>query len=195
MKPLLMLFVKNPVLGKVKARLAVSIGAEMALEIYQRLLFYTAKITASVSVPKLVFYSDFIPESDNSFPDSYFQKTLQKGENLGERMKNAFASTFAEGFEPVIIIGSDCPQITPDILLKAFESLAQNDAVIGPATDGGYYLLGMKRLIPEVFEHKSWSTDTVLPDTLADLDKLRLTYTLLPTLSDIDEEKDLALLA
>lgn len=189
-----MLFVKNPIVGKVKTRLAVSIGAEKALEVYQQLLTYTAGVTVAVPQAKCVFYSDFIPESDLFFPDADFQKAIQMGADLGERMKNAFADAFLQGADSVLIIGSDCPQITPDLLLMAFESLICNDAVIGPATDGGYYLLGMKRLIPDLFAYKKWSTDTVLADTLTDLDRLRLTYTLLPTLSDVDEAKDLALM-
>lgn len=189
-----MIFVKNPVLGKVKTRLAKTIGDAQALHVYQNLLRFTSDVSKPLVQDKQVFYSDFLPKEDILFEDYFFQKAVQQGNDLGERMKNAFKNSFEQGFDSVIIIGSDCPQITTELLQDAFEALKNYPVVLGPATDGGYYLLGMNEYIVQVFENKIWSTATVLEDTLKDLNNLGIDYTLLPMLTDIDEEKDLNLL-
>jgi rSAM/selenodomain-associated transferase 1 len=119
---------------------------------------------------------------------------VQTGDDLGERMKNAFATAFVEGFEKVVIIGSDCPQLTSMHIQEAFDLLSNYDIIIGPAVDGGYYLLGMKRLISEVFINKIWSSDQVFMQTMADIEHLHLSYYLLETLRDIDTEEDLNIL-
>jgi uncharacterized protein len=195
MKQLLMIFAKNPMLGKVKTRLARDIGEAKALEVYLKLLTHTSIISSAIPQDKRVFYSDFIPELDVYFDKTHFQKRLQVGDTLGNRMKNAFADSFADGYSSVVIIGSDCPELNQDILLSAFELFSNYDVVIGPATDGGYYLLGTRLWLPEIFENKNWSTETVLSDTIQDLNRLNIKYALLPYLSDVDEEKDLTLMA
>ena len=192
-KTLLMIFIKNPVKGKVKTRLAKTIGEEKALSVYLQLLTHTCKETIQTEGVKKVFYSDKIEEKD-LWDSAYFGKCVQEGNDLGERMYNAFRLGFAEGFTKIVIIGSDCPELSSDIIATAFSKLIENDFVIGPATDGGYYLLGMKKLAKEIFENKTWSTATVLQDTIDDLDKMKSSYYLLPVLSDVDEEKDLEFL-
>lgn len=187
---LLIIFYRNPELGKVKTRLAASIGDEKALAVYLKLSSHTRLITESLSIDKLVSYSDFIDHEDN-WVATYFKKDLQNGRDLGERMKNAFASGFAQGYQKIVIIGTDCFELTPEIVTQSFERLDHHDAVIGPALDGGYYLLGTKKLIPEIFRNKSWSTESVCLETMRDFDRLGLVYTLSPPLRDVDEVKDL----
>jgi len=189
----LLILVRNPELGKVKTRLAATIGDENALKIYQELLRHTLKVTKNLAVRKQLFYADYVPEQD-IWPIGNYEKHLQENGDLGQRMQNAFAQAFAGGAKKVIVIGSDCYELTQTILEEAFNKLLRNDAVIGPATDGGYYLLGFSRLNPTVFEHKSWSTNSVYHETCADLKKAGMSFSVLPILSDVDEEADLGLL-
>lgn len=190
---LLMVFAKNPELGKVKTRLARTIGDQKALEIYLKLLEHTYAIANKTFADKAIFYSNKIEEFD--ILDYYkFPKFLQKGDDLGERMDRAFGEAFGQHYEKVVIIGSDCYDLTSDIVEDAFALLNDHNVVIGPALDGGYYLLGMDRHYSHLFRGKKWSTPDVLLDTILDAKKLKLSYSLLPTLSDIDEEKDLGVL-
>ena len=189
----LIIFVKNPELGKVKTRLAQTIGNEQALDIYLRLLDHTKNISAKVAANRAVYYTDFIDTND-LWPENQFRKYLQTGNDLGERMKNAFANAFTEGFEKIVIIGSDCPQLTSAHIEEAFDLLHKHDIIIGPAVDGGYYLLGMSQLILELFTNKVWSSPQVLQQTLADIERLNLSHYLLETLRDIDTEEDLNIL-
>jgi uncharacterized protein len=182
----LIIFVKNPVPGKVKTRLARSIGDEPAAEVYRQLLLHTKSITQQLKVDKLVYYADDIAEND-LWESSAYQKRQQQGENLGERMASAFAACFDAGYRQVVIIGSDCAEITAAHVEQAFAALNTNDVVIGPATDGGYYLLGMKKLNQRLFENIPWSTDAVMSSTLQKVNELGLNYLLIETLSDIDD--------
>lgn len=192
MKRLLIIFYRNPELGKVKSRLADTIGEERALAIYLMMSAHTRKISLPVKVDRVVYYSRFIDTEDNWLKND-FQKRLQHGEDLGEKMKKAFEESFDSGYESVCIIGTDCLELTEEILIRAFEILNHEDAVLGPAADGGYYLLGMNRFILEVFDNKKWSTDSVCNDTIEDFKRLAYRYQLLPTLHDIDNENDLPL--
>jgi uncharacterized protein len=192
-RKLLLIFVKNPVPGKVKTRLARTIGETKALYVYNQLLDYTASITREVQADKAVFYSDFL-DSKDIWPDEIYLKQVQQGHDLGQRMQQAFCWAFGQLYEQVVIIGSDCPQLTSAIIHQAFEALNTAEVAIGPAADGGYYLLGLKRNIPQLFTNKTWSSPTVFAATLADLQALRAPYTLLPVLQDIDRAEDLFLL-
>jgi rSAM/selenodomain-associated transferase 1 len=187
---LLMIFVKNPVLGKVKTRLAATVGPERALEIYLKLLEYTNKITLDLSVDKAVFYSDEIEQGD-LWDGNAYQKQLQSQGDLGYRLKSAFEWGFQAGYGKICVIGSDCYELTPDIIMESFRELKTYDAVLGPARDGGYYLLGLKALQPEYFQDKSWGTDAVAAATLKDFQSLGINYSLLRPLTDVDVEQDL----
>jgi len=189
-KNLLIIFYRNPELGKVKSRLAVTIGEERALAIYLLMSAHARTTALAIPADKVVYYSRFIDSEDNWLNDD-FQKRLQHGDDLGEKMKNAFDESLKSGYESVCIIGTDCLELTKDILKDAFESLKHQDAVIGPAADGGYYLLGMNRMIPELFGNKKWSTSTVCEDTIEDLKLLQRSYHLLAVLHDVDNESDL----
>ncbi len=189
-KNALIIFVKNPIKGQVKTRLAETVGDEKALEIYNYLLQKTLDIVTNVNCRKFIYYSEKIVKND-IWKGSEFEKKLQKGNNLGERMLNAFTEVFEiEGIKNVAIIGSDCPSLPPSFIENAFEELRYNSFVLGPAYDGGYYLLAMRQLRYEVFEKIIWSGPTVLGDTIKIINKLVKTHFLLPPLADIDTIED-----
>lgn len=188
--PLLIIFYRNPELGKVKSRLAATMGESKALAIYLLLSAHVREVTASIGADKVVYYSNYI-DSEDGWPNDVYLKRLQSGDGLGNRMKAAFEESFDGGYQEVIIIGTDCLELTSEILNAAFNELKTHDVVIGPAKDGGYYLLGMKRFHPTFFENKIWSTDSVFTDTMHDIKRLKLTYHELPVISDVDEETDL----
>lgn len=184
----LLTFIKNPEKGKVKTRLAATVGEDMALKIYLELLRHTKEIASQVPAQRFVFYSQFIDINDQ-WSTSDFIKKLQHGEDLGEKMSNAFKEVLQNSGKAVII-GSDCASLTSSIIKEAFRLLDQSDFVLGPAMDGGYYLLGMKKFHPEVFQDIIWSTENVASDTIQKFDTLGKSYSLLPLLSDIDYEED-----
>lgn len=177
-------------MGKVKTRLAASIGPVRALEIYHKLLQKTSEITRKLSFDKVVFYSDFIDKDDLWGPEAY-QKQLQATGDLGERIATAFNWGFNSDYQHICVIGSDCFELSSTIIEEGFTTLESYDAVMGPSRDGGYYLLGMNQMHPEIFRRKQWGTDSVAADTIEDFKSLRLTYSLLRPLNDIDVEEDL----
>ena len=186
-KSLLLVFAKNPTLGKVKTRLAKSIGEEKALGIYKALLKKTASVLKTLEVDIHLYYSDYI-EKDDFFSTVATQKKTQIGKQLGERMSNAFRESLIS-YDKVVIIGTDLWTLeTPDIK-NAFKALEHHAAVIGPSTDGGYYLLGLTEVIPQIFINKQWGTSSVLPNTLRDLKSVK--HHLLPEKNDIDTFSDL----
>jgi rSAM/selenodomain-associated transferase 1 len=187
-KNLLLIFTRNPELGKAKTRLAKTIGDKAALTIYKHLLNHTKKVTENLPCDKAVYYSVKVRKND-IWESNMYQKHQQFGVDLGRRMQNAFQNSFYEGYKKVIIIGSDLIDLSEKIIEEAFIKLETNDVVIGPAEDGGYYLLGMKNLQPDIFENKDWGTSSVRKDTLLDL-KNKKTH-LLEELNDIDVYEDL----
>jgi rSAM/selenodomain-associated transferase 1 len=188
-KETLIVFVKNPEKGKVKTRLASVAGDEAALRIYCLLLEKTRSAALGVPCSRLLCYSDYIPVADE-WPDTAFRKAVQSPGDLGQRMASAFGEAFCSGAHKAVIIGSDCPDLDAALIRNAFAALDCTDFVVGPACDGGYYLLGMKYLVPEVFQGIPWSTASVADDTLRLIRSLGMNYTLLPRLSDIDEYED-----
>jgi hypothetical protein len=187
-KKLLLVFTRNPELGKVKTRLAKKVGAETALKIYTFLLERTRDIAAKVASDKAVYYSVKIREND-IWDATIFQKHQQFGEDLGLRMLHAFKNGFKAGYEKVMIIGSDLYDLTAETIENAFIALENNEVVIGPAEDGGYYLLGMNSLEEKIFKNKDWGTETVRKDTLEDLKDKKVF--LLGELNDIDIFEDI----
>lgn len=186
----LIVFVKNPEKGKVKTRLARTVGDDAALKWYLHMLNHTRETTLQVEAHRYLFYSQFVDEQDD-WPAEAFDKRVQIAGELGEKMKHAFRKAFAEGHGKVVIVGSDCLDLRKHHLEEAVAALDQKDFVIGPAEDGGYYLLGMRKFQPQVFDGKTWSTESVLPDTLADIKEMNAEVHLLQTLSDVDFEEDL----
>lgn len=189
-KQLLMVFTKNPELGNCKTRLASTIGDEAALNVYTQLLDYTADFAKKVNAEKSVYYSKVIQKNDR-WDESIFHKKIQVHGNLGVKMATAFKENFDAGFEKILIIGSDCAEINEDDIHNAFQALDESEVVIGPAIDGGYYLLGMRAFIPSLFQDKSWSTPDLINETISTLKKQQISFSLLKEKSDIDFEEDL----
>ncbi len=185
---LLLIFTRNPELGKVKTRLAKGVGQENALTIYKQLLQHTHDVVIQNTCVKRVGYSVKVRDND-IWKATNFEKFAQQGDDLGERMLLAFTKAFADGYKRVIIIGSDLYDLQSHHIEEAFIALTTHEAVIGPAKDGGYYLLGMQHLISSVFKQKEWGSDTVLENTLKDLKPY--TVHTLEELNDIDFAEDL----
>jgi rSAM/selenodomain-associated transferase 1 len=135
-----------------------------------------------------VYYSVKI-RSNDIWDSKNYQKNQQVGEDLGIRMQNAFKNGFDAGYKKVVIIGSDLYDLTSENIEKAFTELDNNDVVLGPAEDGGYYLLGMNLLHSTIFKNKKWGTQTVRKDTLTDLKDKKVH--LLEELNDIDIFEDI----
>lgn len=185
----LIIFVKNAELGKVKTRLAKTVGNQKALEIYQQLLAFTRDVTRKIPVEKQVWYSSYLEQCDPVFSNGYSAKVQAKGD-LGDKMKEAFSQAFEGGSERVVIIGSDCAELDGALIKEAFEKLQTNDVVIGPAQDGGYYLLGMNGFYSELFDDIEWSTNSVFTQTRNKVDQMQLACFELKVLSDVDNAED-----
>ncbi|MFB9057435.1 TIGR04282 family arsenosugar biosynthesis glycosyltransferase [Mariniflexile ostreae] len=186
-KELLIIFVKNITLGKVKTRLAKTIGNEAAFEVYSALVEVTEQATQHINKDKWVCFSNTIVDSKWIG----YTKSVQQGNDLGERMKNAFKKGFEAGYERIVLIGSDLPDISKDHIQEAFEKLEDHKAVFGPAEDGGYYLVGLRDMHTFIFENKPWSTPNLLQETLLELNQNHIKFTTLVTLNDIDTFEDL----
>jgi rSAM/selenodomain-associated transferase 1 len=191
--PALIVFVKNPQAGRVKTRIAADAGPEKALEIYLELLDITRSQALSFDSGRYIFYSDHIDDQD-AWSDQ-FSRHLQDGSDLGERMFNAFFKIFSS-LPPdekckVILMGSDCPFINATLLEQASTQLDEADCVIGPAVDGGYYLIGFS-VMPDkrIFSGISWSTSSVYSNTIKKLAETKYSFSVLPMLSDVDTLAD-----
>ena len=186
-KTLLIVFVKNIKLGKVKTRLAKTIGNEAAFTVYKELVKVTENATKKVDTIRHIYFSDVVIDSkwSNDF------KTVQQGDDLGERMQHAFQQGFDQDYERIVLIGSDLPNISAQIIEKGFDALNNNQVVFGPAEDGGYYLIGLSKMLPSIFRNKPWSTDNLLNLTLEELKQQNIDVSLIDTLNDIDTFEDL----
>lgn len=190
----ILVFQKNLIAGRTKTRLAATIGNEKALFVYKQLISITTNVLINLPFDKLIYYSEFIPLDIEDKEIETAAKTLvlvQHGNDLGARMLNSFSDQFKIGYSRLIIIGTDCPGLNSELLLNAFNALEGHDIVIGPAADGGYYLLGMSKLYPELFEGVEWSTSEVYGQTVDIISKLGLSFSLMPVLRDLDNEDDL----
>jgi rSAM/selenodomain-associated transferase 1 len=184
----LLIFIRTPELGKVKTRLAKTIGNEKALVVYNDLLLHTMIETRAIKSDKFVFYDASINDNDIWSTECY-KKKIQSDGDLGQRMQDAFETLFKMGYQNCVIVGSDLFDLKASIIETAFEKLVTHEVVIGPAEDGGYYLLGLKRNNPLIFQNKNWGTDTVFKATMKDLKGHQIS--LLETLNDIDTFEDL----
>ncbi|MFC1616979.1 TIGR04282 family arsenosugar biosynthesis glycosyltransferase [Candidatus Margulisiibacteriota bacterium] len=189
-KQALIIFMKYPESGKVKTRLAKDIGAQKACEIYKKLISKTFEISRGVKADKLVFINNEnkISECKKIFREN-FSWYSQIGNDLGQKMANAFKQVFELGYSKVIIIGSDCLHLTADIIENAFQIVKKQKIVIGPASDGGYYLIGFNsnNFEKSYFEGIDWSTNKVYNQTIK---KIKV-FTKLDTLNDLDTFEDL----
>jgi len=188
MKTLLIVFSKAAVAGKVKTRLAKSIGTNGALWVYNTLLNHTSSVSKNSKITTAVFENIQSQKNKEIFSHAvYFQ--LQQGKDLGEKMSSAFDWAFEKGYEKVILLGSDLGSLNEKIVLEAETALVENEYVIGPTYDGGYYLIGMKKPSPHLFKEIPWSTEKVLEQTLKTVAPSAFYF--LELANDIDEFKDL----
>ncbi len=185
--PLVVVFVKNITLGTVKTRLAKTIGDIGAFKVYSELVKVTEKATRNLDYDIKIYYSNTVAESH--WPNE--NKTVQQGEDLGEKMYNAFNDGFKAGYKKIVLIGSDLPTITSSHIKDGINSLDDTESVFGPAEDGGYYLIGLRSMVPEIFQNKPWSQNHLLKTTLHELQKLNVSVSTLETLNDIDTYEDL----
>src|SRR4030095_16841666 len=181
----LIIFLRFPERGKVKTRLAETAGDDTALKVYQELSAITLHLAASLFIPTYLFYENRLP--DELIPSFHYLQQIEG--DLGEKIVAAFDNVL-QLHQKAIIIGSDCPEITPADILHAIHLLDRNEIVIGPTVDGGYYLLGCKEKVPALFESIEWSTSVVFQQTIEKIEEQGFTYSLLRTLSDIDTEDD-----
>lgn len=183
----LMIFAKKPEWGKVKTRLAKSIGNDEALIVYEKLVAYTQKVVLASEVKGVVYYADQIVIEEDGWGN--VRKDQQVSGDLGQRIKAAFDTELAR-YSKVCIIGTDCAELTPDHVNTAFHQLDHYDYVLGPANDGGYYLLGMKQPCDALFQGIDWSTSRVFSQTMGIIKSLDQTCYLLPELIDVDTLED-----
>lgn len=183
-------FLKYPAPGEVKTRLAETIGDEKAAECYRNLAELALARTMAPALYRRILYispGERIRDFVRWLPDETFQP--QRGETLGLRMADAIARLLSIG-ERAVIIGTDVPDISREHVAEAFAAMESSDLVLGPAHDGGYYLIGMKRSWPRLFEGIAWSTKDVFRETLQRASQFGLSVHLLPELYDIDTIED-----
>lgn len=184
----LIVFVKNKEVGHVKTRLAKTIGDEAALSVYAQLLEILKKNIAGISARVWIYYSQSINQMDE-WPGISLTKEVQSGKDLGKKMSQAIKMVKKHASK-VIIIGSDCPQLDKSMIAEAFKVLDDYDVVVGPSKDGGYYLLGLRKWDQELFSNITWSSSTVLLETLERAKQLNLSVYLLTELRDLDDAED-----
>jgi rSAM/selenodomain-associated transferase 1 len=189
-----LLFIKAPVLGHVKSRLAAVIGDKAALELYRRFVLDAIDLAGALALPVRIFY---YPPEAGPLVRAWLGKeracSPQQGSGLGERMERAFEQIFQEGCDRAVLIGSDIPELSHAVLQEAMKALDAHDAVLGPTADGGYYLIGFtsKTFLPSVFRDIAWSTGSVCNETLGRFKQSGTRFHLLPKLRDIDTRDDL----
>ncbi len=191
---IILIFMKVPVRGRVKSRLASAVGEDAALELYRN---FSLDVIGTVRETGYPFRICFHPPEYEGMVSAWLGEgcslEAQRGNNLGERMENAFACFFSEGFERAVLIGSDIPDLPASVLHESISSLDTNDLVIGPAFDGGYYLIGFRRqsFLPRLFHGVAWGTGTVFRETMAIVQASGLTAHRLLQWRDIDTIEDL----
>jgi len=182
-------YVKWPQKGKVKTRLALEIGSDYAIDLYRCFILDLTDTLKKLSQDVILCYSPIDSETAfRSWLGDRFRYSPQPDGDLGIRMKRSFVQAFENGYERVVLIGSDTPDLPAETLKQAFAELEETDAVIGPAVDGGYWLIGFRSsgFYPGVFEGISWSTETVLAETMKRFRQKTVPVAVLPQRRDID---------
>lgn len=189
----LLVFTRYPEAGQTKTRLIPCLGAEGAAELQRRM---TEQLVVNLrTLPAESLWITIHHEGGDRGAMvrwlGTFDYSRQRGASLGDRLQAAFVQAFAAEAERVVVIGTDCPALSPAIILSAFEHLAERDLVLGPATDGGYYLLGLRQLHAPLFSEMPWGSDRLFAQTVAKATALNLSIKLLEPLSDVDRPQDL----
>jgi uncharacterized protein len=194
----LIVFAREPVPGQVKTRLIPALGAQGAARLYRHLLGIALRAGAATPCARRQLWCTGMPAAGGECAwlaaTHGFTWHPQPAGDLGARMATALAEALA-ATDRAVLIGSDCPDYGPDYLNAAFAALDDHDAVLGPAADGGYVLIGLRRPAPEIFAGIHWSSPSVLEATRTALQRTGLTWAELPTRCDLDWPEDLAELA
>lgn len=193
-KNVVIIFLKYPEAGKVKTRLAKDVGDDEAARIYSHMAL---NVIEGAIDPKsyhtIIFYDP--PEREKEIKNWIGEKELQYspqiGNTLGDRITNAFKEVYSHGADKTVIIGTDCLEVNSEIINEAISLLEKTQVVLGPAEDGGYYLLALNQYRPQIFQDINWSTEQVLDQTVSKILEDKLSYSLLKTLKDVDTLKDL----
>lgn len=183
----LVILLRYPEIGKVKSRIARAVGEKEALRVYQELVSITLDIASHLHLPVYLMYEGRMPEPEEQLHPFHYR--LQPEGALDQKIIAAFHLGFTQHAH-VIVIGSDCPELQPNLIEEAFVQITNTDVVIGPAKDGGYYLIGCKKMNPRLFSRISWGSDQVLKETVDRCEEEHLRYTLLPELQDVDTIED-----
>jgi len=209
-KKRLIIFTRYPVPGKTKTRMIPALGEQGAADLHSRMTEYTLLnlliLCCDQSLEIAIYYSGgdralmqtWLDPVISSFWVNHPHLTInpisyhaQVGEDLGERMQRAFADSFNHKIEKMIIIGTDCPDLNQNIIEEAFLALNSQDVVLGPASDGGYYLIGLSQFFPMLFNNIDWGSDRVLAQTRSIIEQEKLSVYDLPVLTDVDRPDDL----
>jgi rSAM/selenodomain-associated transferase 1 len=190
MKRAIIIMAKVPQAGKVKTRLQPFLTPEQSAEFANCLLQDTINKVNQTKNKPIIAYS---PSERRDFFDGFnnLVLTAQNGSDLGERIFNAFQFAFSQNLDSVVMIGTDSPTFPPEFINKAFDFLINSDAVLGKTEDGGFYLIGLKKLDRRIFEPVEWSSPTTFQQTKNNLEKLDFSLSELPVWYDVDEPKDL----
>jgi uncharacterized protein len=189
-------FTRYPTAGKVKTRLIPALGEEGAAALHKKMAEHTISQVRGLQrlLPcdlEVWFVGGYLALMQAWLGEDLVYQ-IQPDGDLGDRMRLAFQSIFDRGYKKAAIVGTDCPALTTEILAQSFDALEDNPIALGPAIDGGYYLIGLQYLIPELFTGIPWSTANVLQSTVKIATDLGILPTLLPYLADIDLPQDLA---
>jgi rSAM/selenodomain-associated transferase 1 len=190
----ILVFVKLPETGKVKARLSRDLDEDTVCSLYN---FFVLDLLDTLKKGSHTFRICFYPPETEEKVADWLGKDLlympQAGRDLGQRMKNAFIKIFSQGYSEVLLIGSDIPDLAGPVTDEAFDGLKNNEAVVGPAFDGGYYLIGFKKetFLPEIFQGIHWGTDTVFAKTMEIFKRIKYRVHVLTEWRDVDRIEDL----
>ena len=188
MKSIIIVLAKAPLKGEVKNRLGKNIGMGRSKWVYEQLLYHTSKVTKKTKIKTVLFKNKNHKKLESLFKHS-ITSFLQKGKDLGEKMENTFLWAFEKKYQKVILIGTDLWSLNEKIVINSFKILNDNDLVIGPSYDGGYYLIGMKKFNKNIFKNIPWSTNKVLEKTISKTKGKKISF--LEIANDIDSFSDL----
>ena len=188
----LAVFARIPVPGQVKTRLSPALPPELSAQLYRAMLADAFEVAMAVGAERVaVFWESGGKQApDFALPEGVAVR-FQHGTGLGERLASAFADLLADAADRAVVIGADCPDLDPAVIRQAFAALDDHDLVLGPARDGGYYLIGLRRPAPALFDRVSWGTDRVFAQTLEWAERGGLRVATLGVLADIDTSEDL----
>jgi rSAM/selenodomain-associated transferase 1 len=188
----ILVFCRAPIAGKVKTRLIPSLGEEGAAKLHAELATRMIEEAADAELASVELWCD--PDDSDVFFDSFKSRgvelRIQQGGDLGERMSNAIAASLEGGASRTVLVGTDCPPVDAAYLRRALSALTDHDAVIGPAEDGGYGLIGLKEADRRLFEDIAWGSDKVCASTCIRFNERRLRWSLLPLIWDVDRPED-----